>query len=220
MAFCHQTNSDEYFIRFLFQDLHLFHSWKANRGMKLSRNLRTRGNNHLQFCGLCFWQHVSSIDYGHEENLVYSSTKTYFCRVSRGTKTICKIINSSCFSLTPSWDRNSSQRHSTASSTYEAPKIALCSVFTKCFQWGCARGFIREKHESRSRWRSFHRTPLSSPPKKKRKLDELIHPRIKSMPLTGREKKKSEVTNDGPTWRWRRSSFEMLPALVEELVSP
>jgi hypothetical protein len=39
MAFWHQAESDKCLFSFLFQDSHLFHFWKANRGLKLSRKL-------------------------------------------------------------------------------------------------------------------------------------------------------------------------------------
>ncbi len=42
------------FIRFLSQDQPLFHCWKANRGLKLSRDLQTPENDHLHIYGLWY----------------------------------------------------------------------------------------------------------------------------------------------------------------------
>ncbi len=52
MAFWHRANSDGCFFIFLSQDEPVFHRWKANRGLKLSRILRTTENDHLHIYSL------------------------------------------------------------------------------------------------------------------------------------------------------------------------
>jgi hypothetical protein len=48
---------------FLFQNLPLFHCWKADRGLKLSRHLQTAENNHLHIYSL--WQEQAfCLNYG------------------------------------------------------------------------------------------------------------------------------------------------------------
>jgi hypothetical protein len=52
MAFRHQAHSVKCFFSFLFQNLRCVSSWKANRGLKVSRKLRTPENYHLYICSL------------------------------------------------------------------------------------------------------------------------------------------------------------------------
>ncbi len=52
MGFWHRVHSDKCFFSFLFQDQPLFHYWKAIRGLKLSRNLRTPKSDHIHIYSL------------------------------------------------------------------------------------------------------------------------------------------------------------------------
>ncbi len=55
----YETHSNQCFFSFLFLDWHLFHRWKANRGLELSHNSRTRKiSDHLHICIL--WVDICS----------------------------------------------------------------------------------------------------------------------------------------------------------------